>query len=91
MGDAKKICDKYREVQGFWPSLDRYKWLMREISTNQRLQELGTEAQFVWKQVKGTVIIKEDDETFEEFENIAAYGLELDRSKPKGRIEHICK
>ena len=52
MGDTKKMCDIYREVQGFWPSLDIYNWLMREIiATYKKRQELGTEVQFVWDQV----------------------------------------
>ena len=57
------MCNRYKEVQGFWPSLDRYKWLVRKIiSTNQRLQEVGTEAQFLWEQVKGTLVINEEEE-----------------------------
>ena len=87
MADVK-MCERYREVQGFWPSLERYKWLIGEIlSTNQMLQELGTESQFVWEQIKCILGFNELEETFEGLAQIGADGLELNKSNTKQRNE----
>ena len=58
MADVQEMREIYRKVQGIWPSVVMYNWLMMEIfSSNQKLQELGTESQFDWEQLRCNLII----------------------------------